>query len=104
VLSVGSCIVVPLVWRIVSLILHMGPYSESTADIFVVVAVGPVGQPHGTVTRSVASPVIMGICHLSMCVGIHPVWCIHYILLDILVTVETLMLRSLPLGLTSPIR
>jgi hypothetical protein len=76
----------------------MSPCSESAADIFVVMCAADM------VARSVASPVVIGLCHLHACVDIHPVWCIHYIFPDILVTVDILMLRSLRLGLTGPIR
>jgi hypothetical protein len=62
--------------------------------------VGPVGQTHDTVARSVASPIIMVLRHLPSCIGIHPVWCIHYIFPNILVTIDISMLRSLQLGLT----
>jgi hypothetical protein len=66
--------------------------------------VGPVGQSHGSVTRSIASPVVISLRHLPACVGIHPVWCVRYMFPDMPVIVETLMLRSLQLGFTSPIR
>lgn len=42
--SVGSCIVVLPVWRTVSLVRHTGPYSESTAYIFIVVRGGSRGS------------------------------------------------------------
>lgn len=102
-LFVGSCVVVPLVWRIVSLIRHKGPCSEPAVDIFVVVRGWSRGSAHGTVARTIASPVIMGMCHLPSCVRIHLVWSIHYIFTDILVIVDILILRSLRLGLIGPI-
>jgi hypothetical protein len=46
----------------------------------------------------------MGLRHLLACVGIHLVWCIRYIFPDVLVTIETLMLRSLRLELTGSVR
>jgi hypothetical protein len=42
--SVGLYVAVLLVWRTISLVCHMGPYSKSTADIFVVVRGGSHGS------------------------------------------------------------
>jgi hypothetical protein len=81
--SVGSCVVVLLVWRIVSLARRMGFYSESTTDILVVVRGRSRGSPPWSMVWScVAQP--------------RP-------LSQICVTVETPMLRTLRLALTSPI-
>jgi hypothetical protein len=56
VLSVGPCIAVPLVWHTVSLIRHVGPYSEFAADFFVVVCGGSRGSVprYGSAQRSFA--------------------------------------------------
>jgi hypothetical protein len=42
--SVGLCEVVLPVWSTVSFVRHMGPCSESTADIFIVVCGGSRGS------------------------------------------------------------
>jgi hypothetical protein len=56
VLSVGPCIAVPLVWHTVSLIRHVGLYSEFAADFFVVVRGGSRGSVprYGSAQRSFA--------------------------------------------------
>jgi hypothetical protein len=49
----------------------MGPYSESSIDIFVVVCGGSRGSaPHSVDVRSTALPIVLDLCHLPLCVGI----------------------------------
>jgi hypothetical protein len=55
---------------------------------------GSAGQSYGPVVHHAASPVVMSSHHLPSCVGIHPVWCIYYVLSDIRVTIEALVLIS----------
>jgi hypothetical protein len=63
-----------------------------------------VGQSYGAVVRGVALPVVTGLRHLPVCVGIYPVWCIHRVLPSMRVIVETPMSSPLKSGLTSPTR
>jgi hypothetical protein len=74
---VGSCVAVPLVRRSVLFIRHTGPCSESVADVFMIVRVGPTDQSHGTVVQNAAPPVVMSSTSsliLQHVVEIHPVW------------------------------
>jgi hypothetical protein len=70
--SVGSCVAILLVWRIVSLVRHMGFCIESSAGILAVVHGGSRGSAsYGAAVRSATSPVIMDLRHSPTCVGIH---------------------------------
>jgi hypothetical protein len=46
---IGSYIDIHPTWRTNLFIHHTGPCSESATDVFVVVCVGPMDQPHGVV-------------------------------------------------------
>lgn len=63
-----------------------------------------MGQSHGVVVRGAALPVVTGLHHPPVCVGIYPVWCTRRILPSMRVIVETPMLSPLKSGLTSPTR
>lgn len=55
---------------------------------------GSVGQSYGVVVHRAASHVVMSPHHLSLCVGIHLVWGINYVLYCIRVTIGAPMLGS----------
>jgi hypothetical protein len=50
----------------------MEPCTESSANTFVVVCDGSRGSaPYGATVRSTASPFVMDMRHLPVCIGIH---------------------------------
>lgn len=53
-----------------------------------------MGQSYGVVVRRAASHVVTSPHHLSLCVGIHLVWGIDYVLSGIRVTIGASMLGS----------
>jgi hypothetical protein len=70
------------------------PFRQPSADILMVVCGGPAGQLHGAGGYRVSLPIITSMCHLLVCVGIHPIWCICCALPSIRVTIEATMLLS----------
>lgn len=103
VFSIGSCVDVLLVWRIVSLVRHTAPCNQSVADISIVVR-GRVPQVSPTERSYVARFCLSSRAYVTpwRAQAYTPVWCTCCVLSSIRVIVETLTLRPLRPTLTGP--